>query len=131
MDIEPFYYMFISPGTGALHGFFHTYVGATIIGVVVAFVLIKLRKPTDSLMSRFKLDQTKITEKFIYISSIFAAYSHIFLDSFMHGDMKPFWPFTAVNPLLGLISVNSIYLITGCGLVSVVLVYLLRLSKIR
>jgi len=49
----------------------------------------------------------------------------------MHGDMRPFWPLTDVNPLLGAFPVDSIYLITGAGLVLVFLVYLLRLSKIR
>ncbi len=78
MDIEPFYYIFLSPGTGSIHGFFHTYVGATIIGIVVAFILIKFRKSIDSLMSLFKLDQSKISERFIYISSLLAAYSLFF-----------------------------------------------------
>ena len=129
MDLEPFYYMFISPNPdGILHGFFHTYLGATIIALVVAFVLVKFRKETDNMMAIFRLEQ-KISDKGIYLSSIFAAYSHIFLDSLMHSDLKPFWPFSDSNPFLGLVHISDIYLMTGIGLTLAFGFYLLRLLK--
>ena len=58
MDLEPYYYMFISPNPdGMLHGFFHTYLGATIIALVVAFVLVKFRKEISNIMAIFRLEQ--------------------------------------------------------------------------
>ena len=132
MDIEPFYHMFISPAAdGTLHGFFHTYLGATVLALVVGFMFVAQRKPIDKIMARFKLNQTKISVKSIYSSSLLAAYSHIFLDSLMHSDLVPFWPFTHLNPFLGLIPAGSIYLITGVGLLLSGMVYLLILLENR
>lgn len=123
MDFEPFYYIFISPNPeGTLHGFFHTYLGATIIAVLVGFILVKTRKHIDNIMEMLKTGQKNIPDKLIYFSSLFAAWSHIFLDSLMHTDMRPFWPI-ATNPLLGLIEPEKIYLITGLGFILAGLLY--------
>lgn len=130
MDLEPFYYLFISPSPdGSVHGFFHTYFGVTIIGLAVGFVLIKVRKKVDWLMSLFKIKQESISTAGIYLSSILAAWSHVFLDSFMHADLKPFWPLTDYNPFLGLVSPSFIYLLTGLGLVLAFLLYILTIFK--
>jgi membrane-bound metal-dependent hydrolase YbcI (DUF457 family) len=129
MDIEPLYNILSTFGMGVHHGIFHTYFFATIIGLAIAFILIKLRYHIDTFMSRLKLDQSKISVKWVYISSLFAAYSHIFIDSFIHSDMAPFWPFSEVNPFLGLLSDGSIYLITGAGLLLFGILYLIRLLK--
>ncbi|MBI5051265.1 DUF4184 family protein [Candidatus Micrarchaeota archaeon] len=128
MDLEPFYYMFISP-SGNLHGFFHTYMGATIIALVVGFILIKFRKRIDVVAENLKIRQKNISEKWVYFSSFFGAYSHIFIDSFMHSDLKPFWPVTNYNPLLGLVGTFEIYLITGIGLCALAVLYLLQILK--
>ena len=131
MDIEPFYYLFISPNpSGELHGFFHTYIGATILAIVIAFVLIRWRKQVDRLLTMLRIDQKKFSNKEIYISSFIGAYSHILFDSFMHVDVKPLWPITT-NPFLGMISVGDIYFITTMGLVFTISVYILHLIKIK
>ena len=38
IDIEPFYVLFFAQGL-PLHGFFHTFLGGTIVGVIVAIIL--------------------------------------------------------------------------------------------
>ena len=78
-------------------------------------------------MQSLKLGQ-KISEKGIYLSSLFAAYSHVFLDSFMHADLKPFWPITEYNPFLGLIPILDIYLLTGSGLLLVVVLFIKKIA---
>lgn len=127
MDFEPFYYLFISPRSDyVIHSFFHTYAGATILGLIVAFILVKTRKKCDNLMKKFKINQKNISNKKVYLSSLFAAYLHIFLDSFMHSDIKPFFPFTNNNPLLGVISVEVIYILTTTLLIITIIIYLAK-----
>ncbi|MDO8627532.1 MAG: DUF4184 family protein [Candidatus Diapherotrites archaeon] len=117
MDIEPSYYLFFSPREdNVLHDFFHTYLGVTIIGFIVGAVLIRIRKPIDKFFSKFNLGQEKIPNKLILFSSLVGAWSHVFFDSLMHWDIKPFFPFTNANPLLGLISYNDVYIVTASGL---------------
>ena len=129
MDIEPAYYMFISPrADGLLHGFFHTYIGVTIIGLVVGFVLVRFRKNVDRIMGFLRIPQESISSRFVYISSLLAAFSHVFIDSFMHSDMQPFWPLQQ-NPFLGLVSTFDIYLITGIVLLSVPVLYLIKVMR--
>lgn len=132
MDIEPFYYLFISPNpSGELHGFFHTYIGATIIAFVIALVLIKWQRKVDYLFRLLRIDQKKFSNKEIYISSFIGAYSHILFDSFMHADVKPFWPITTTNPFLGIISVGDIYFITTMGLVFTTSAYIIHLIRTK
>lgn len=129
MDLEPFYYMFIATNPPYLHGFWHTYLGATIIALVVAFLLIKFRKQVDSITKIFKAEQKQISTKWIYASSIIAAWSHILLDSTMHGDMKPLWPITDANPFLNLIHFTDLYLTLGLILFAVVILFVQRFVK--
>jgi hypothetical protein len=36
-------------------------------------------------------------------------YSHVFLDSIMHADMRPFAPWSDASPLLGIVSVGGLH----------------------
>ena len=123
MDIEPFYYLFIAQSF-PLHRFFHTFLGASFLALIIGFVLIKIRKTLDKKLSFFQLNQAKLSNKSIYLSAFIGAYSHIILDSFMHRDIKPFWPFTSSNPLLNIISTASIYRVTEIGLLITALSYI-------
>jgi membrane-bound metal-dependent hydrolase YbcI (DUF457 family) len=38
----------------------------------------------------------------VTLGAIAGTYSHVVLDSLLHADMRPFAPFSAANPLLGL-----------------------------
>ncbi len=130
MDLEPFYYMFISPNAeGTLHGFWHTYLGVTLLALVVAFVLIMFRKRFDAVAQIFKVEQPKISNGKVVFSSLFAAWSHVFLDSFMHWDLQPFWPISTANPFLGLISIFLINTGTSVILLLVFVMWLVRLAK--
>ncbi|MFH0713261.1 MAG: DUF4184 family protein [Candidatus Micrarchaeota archaeon] len=130
MDLEPFYYMFFSPpADGVLHGFFHTYLAVTILALVVAFVLIKFRPAIDKRMARFSASQTRISNNWIIASSLLAAWSHVFLDSFLYTDIKPFWPLTNANPFLGMLSSSTVYLLCMLGLVAAIVLWVIKLVK--
>ena len=57
---------------------------------------------------------------------LIGAWSHLALDSMMHQDIKPFWPFSSGNSILLLMSSNSI-LYVCLGLFSLgVLIFTLK-----
>ena len=51
------------------------------------------------------------------MGAAFGVYSHVFLDSIMHSDVKPFAPFSEANPLLQSISVAELHI--GCVIAGV------------
>jgi len=101
VDLEPFLYEFILFPLGISlsefyyttggHGFLHTYLGATFIAMLVTIMMFKLREYTYRIAKRFELEQ-KSSPKKILISSLLGIYFHIFIDSFMHLGMMPFYP---------------------------------------
>lgn len=105
IDIQPLVVML--SGRGHVHGFTHTYLGATLIAAVSAvsgkfaadLVLRILRR------TRF----TPISWPVAIGSALIGTYSHVVLDAIMHSDVEPFAPLTLVNPFLGIISVATLH----------------------
>lgn len=95
MDIEPLYAMITNRST--LHGLTHTYSIALVIGLLAAI--------SGKYLGQLGLNILKRQERISWKSALITAYigtlSHVFLDSFMHADMNPYWPF----------KLNSVYLI--------------------
>ena len=44
------------------------------------------------------------------IAGLIGGVSHILLDSFMHAEMNPFWPFVDGNALVGMISMRALHI---------------------
>ncbi len=108
MDIQPLFVLVT--GDGHLHGFSHTYVGATLLAVFSAL--------SGKYLSEIGLKISGIAKKgrsitirwwVSFLSAFIGTYSHVVLDSIMHGDVEPFYPFSQVNGLLGLISVPQLH----------------------
>ena len=105
MDIQPL--IVLISGEGHLHGFTHTYIGATLIGAFSAL--------TGKYAAEFGL-RIIGAAKFLPIgwfvtilSAFIGAYSHVLLDSLMHSDLQPFAPFSMANPFLDLISIEALH----------------------
>ncbi|MBI1891168.1 MAG: metal-dependent hydrolase [Burkholderiales bacterium] len=105
MDLQPL--IVLLSGEGHLHGFTHTYIGATLIGAVSAV--------TGKYAAEFGLRKLGATG-FLPIgwavtifSAFVGAYSHVLLDSLMHADLEPFAPFSQRNPFLNLITIESLH----------------------
>lgn len=127
IDIEPVYCLF---NNCQLHGFLHTYVGATIFSLTVVALIIylgrgQLRKLSDAL----KVEQDYSIGS-IMVGVLMGAWSHIFLDSLMHFDIMPFWPATG-NPMLQAVDNGTNYLITVGGFVLGGIVYFWRVYKLK
>jgi membrane-bound metal-dependent hydrolase YbcI (DUF457 family) len=62
----------------------------------------------------------------VFVSAAIGTFSHVVLDSVMHSDIEPFWPFSSANGLLEVISIEALHWVCiGSGLVGVVLYFLL------
>ena len=116
IDIEPLWFML--RGEYPIHRFFHSYVGASVIvlaacflgrpicGVVLAFVRAQLKPTISSLVASARI----IPRLAALTGAITGAYSHVFLDSIMHSDIRPFAPFSENNPTLLAISIGELHL---------------------
>lgn len=123
MDIQPL--IVLISGEGHLHGFTHTYIGAILIAIFAAL--------TGKYLSEFGLKTLRISENenpisivwwVVFLSAFIGSFSHVLLDSIMHSDVEPFFPFTLDNQLLGLVSVSMLHkLCLYSGLVGAAIYY--------
>ena len=105
IDLQPLFVL--TTGRGELHGFSHTLVGATLIGLLCGATgkhlgelgLRILREPRHM----------PIGWGVSFASAFIGTYSHIFIDSVMHVDVLPLLPFSKDSPLRGIISINDLH----------------------
>ena len=115
IDLEPGIGML--RGSATLHGWTHTYLGATVIG---AAVLILGRPLCLAILKRW--NREVIAHRLNWLTSpehlnwpaagagaFVGTYSHVALDSLMHFDIRPFAPFSSDNILLGLVSYQALH----------------------
>ncbi|MCU7836577.1 MAG: hypothetical protein KZQ83_15170 [gamma proteobacterium symbiont of Taylorina sp.] len=124
MDIQPLFV--ILTGEGHLHGFSHTYMGSSLLAIVAALSGKYLSEFGLILIGVAKKDNPiKIAWRVTFISAFIGTFSHVFLDSIMHSDVEPFFPFFLENHMLGILTINQLH--QWClysGLVGVALYYL-------
>ncbi|WP_448547557.1 metal-dependent hydrolase [Thalassotalea fusca] len=96
MDIQPL--IVLISGEGHLHGFTHTYIGAILIAIFSAL--------TGKYLSELGLTILKISPHeqpiviawwVVFLSAFLGSFSHVLLDSIMHADVEPLFPFTLNN----------------------------------
>ena len=107
MDIQPLVVMIT--GEGHLHGFSHTYVGATLLALFSALTGKYLSELGLYLLGLNRDRQVHIAWWVTVLSAFIGTYTHVLLDSVMHYDMQPFYPFDTSNALLGLIAVAALH----------------------
>lgn len=107
MDIQPL--LVLLSGEGHLHGFTHTYIGATLLAIFSAL--------TGKYLAEFGLRLLEIKYNppvnirwwVAFLSAFIGTFSHVLLDSIMHGDVQPFYPWHLDNSLLKAISTSSLH----------------------
>lgn len=114
IDIQPLLVMLTNKGE--LHGFSHTLVGAALIALLCGC----LGKPIGESFLRLMREPhyLPISWRVSFFSAFVGTYSHVFIDSIMHADVTPFWPFSPASPLHGIISIEALHV--GCVLGAVV-----------
>ena len=107
MDIQPLIVMVT--GQGHLHGFSHTYVGATLIALLAAVTGKYLGELGLWLLKIEENGSRRIRWWVAVLSALVGSCSHVWLDSIMHADVEPFYPFSLSNELLGWVSVMLLH----------------------
>ena len=129
-DVEPFCILLFNL-SGPLHGFFNSYVGSSILAVSVAVGVYLLRAILTKIMQKFRVSQKPSFKKILFTSFI-GAYSHVFLDSILYGEMNPLYPLQG-NPFVGIASVHVTYLAVygfcSISFIFGVILYLYKISR--
>ncbi|MBL8459875.1 MAG: metal-dependent hydrolase [Zoogloea sp.] len=127
MDVQPL--VVILTGDGHLHGFTHTWIGASLLGIASALSGKYLSEFGLRLMGCRRL--VPILWPVAVLSAFVGTFSHVVLDGIMHADVEPFWPFSRDNALLGLLSVRAMHwLCLGSGLVGAVLYFIVARRRV-
>jgi hypothetical protein len=128
IDVEPALAMAL--GWPVLHGWTHTYLGATAIGVVVALACRPLCTP---ILRRFNQElrfhhqqRFEAAESVPWHAALLGAlagtWSHVALDSLMHADMRPLAPFANGNALLEAVTLTQLHLgVVAAGVIGLAL----------
>ncbi len=123
VDLEPF--IIISLGLDyPLHGFFHSFLGGTIVAALLAIIIFKTKGRLAGVMKVLKLRQDSSFKKILF-TALSGIYFHILLDSFLYTDIKPFYPLEP-NPLYGVFSFSDVYLFCIFSFFAGAVLYFLR-----
>lgn len=129
MDIQPLVVMIT--GEGHLHGFSHTYVGATLLGL---FSAVSGKYLSEWGLVLLKIEQRPVTILWwiAILSAFVGSYTHVLLDSLMHADVQPWFPFSELNQFKGAISISALHqLCLYSGLLGALLYYFLNRGGLK
>ena len=107
IDIQPLVVMLTD--RGELHGFSHTFIGASLIAIIAA--------PSGKYLGEIGLRIVRMPEynpiswRVAIISAFIGTYSHVFIDAIMHSDIEPFSPFSNQSTWHGFISIDMLHLL--------------------
>src|SRR5436190_15049056 len=90
-DVEPLY--FILSRQYPLHRFFHTYVGATVMGGLTLLLFVAAKWVARPLRLPNVLKWQDLTLVPVAVGALIGTWSHVLLDSIMHPDVRAFAPF--------------------------------------
>jgi len=107
MDLQPLFVLI--SGEGHLHGFSHTYVGASLLAVFSAVTGKHLSEWGLRYLGIPGYSAIQIAWWVVFASAFIGSFSHVALDSLMHPDIQPLFPFLDTNALLGIISISTLY----------------------
>jgi hypothetical protein len=107
IDIQPLIVMIT--GKGELHGFSHTYIGATLIAIASAL--------TGKYFGEIGLRIVRMPKynpigwRVAIVSAFIGGYSHVFIDSIMHSDITPFSPFSDKSIFYRVVNIDALHIL--------------------
>lgn len=115
IDLEVLYYL--SRNDPPIHRYLHTYVGGVAMGLLAGLLMFGIVQTTRHVLpAHFRwvkelncAPRWKLLRQSLF-AGVIGGVSHILLDSFMHEEMNPFWPFVDGNVLAGTISVARLHI---------------------
>lgn len=133
IDLEPIGF-FLFTGD-PVHPYLHTYAGATLVFLVswwagppaARWALRVWNAWLSPAQARWLAVEPVISRTEAGTGALVGAYSHVAIDSIMHGDMAPFAPFSPASPWLHIVSVETLqWLCVAAGLLGVAGLLILR-----
>ena len=109
------------------HGYFHTFLVGAVIALVWGLIAYWGKSILQRLMKLFHLSYETNFRKML-LSAILGIWFHILLDGQLYTDIQPFWPLKA-NPLYGLLSYNTIYLICKISFLPAIVLYIIAVAS--
>ena len=106
MDVQPL--ISILGADISLHGFSHTLIGASLMGIVAVL--------SGKYLSELGLRILKLPSYMpikwstVFLSSFIGVYSHVMIDSVMHMDVHPFVPFSQWSPFYHFMDIDQLHL---------------------
>lgn len=138
MDIQPL--VAIATGKGNVHGFSHTYIGASLIAIFAAWsgrwiyhwCMGFMEKDFTAYQKQLFDIPVRLTTGICLLSAFIGTFSHVLLDSVMHADLEPFYPVSTDNRLLLIISIGALYkLCVYTGVAGGVVFFCVRLVNMK
>jgi membrane-bound metal-dependent hydrolase YbcI (DUF457 family) len=117
LDLEPFAVL-VTGLDYPLHGFFHSFLGGTIVAVALGLIMLRLGGTARGVLKPLGLEQSP-SRQTIMLGSFLGVYSHILLDSPLYADIRPFFP-SSVNPFFVGDAFAGIYVEALCVLLFLV-----------
>ena len=116
MDVEPGVRMLFG-WDDVLHGPSHSFLGALLIALLVLPIVPRVADPILRRWNKevaaygqaWLIQPDAVSRRAAIAGALFGTLSHVVLDSLMHHDMKPLFPFSSQNLLLGLVSHDAVY----------------------
>jgi membrane-bound metal-dependent hydrolase YbcI (DUF457 family) len=110
IDVESLYNMVTHQPR--VHTFLHTYVGSTLAAGVVVLAFLPARRIASKLPEWSILSWQRLPVRAVAAGALLGAWSHVLLDSIMHGDITPWAPFSNTNGLYHVIPIGLLH--NGC-----------------
>jgi hypothetical protein len=138
IDLEPIGF-FLFTGD-PVHPYLHTYLGATLVFLaswwggrpVCEWVLRAWNAWLSPTQARWLGQESRISVRAAGIGAFIGAWSHVAIDSIMHGDMEPFAPFSAAAPWLLVVSVETLqWLCVLAGIIGLAGLVFLRWRELK
>ena len=126
MDIQPL--VALITNEGKLHGFSHTFLGASLIAVISAITGKHISEIGLKIIGYSTIMKPiKILWGVTFVSAFIGTFSHVVLDAIMHTDVEPYYPFSTSNNFLSILSIQLLHeLCIFCGLIGVGIFYFVQ-----
>lgn len=110
-----------------LHGYFHTFLGGTVVALVWGFIAYSGKSILQRLMKLFHLSYETNLGKML-LSAILGAWFHLLLDSICWRDMRPFWPLDT-NPFINLMTLKTVRLLCTISFLPAFVLYIIAVAS--
>jgi membrane-bound metal-dependent hydrolase YbcI (DUF457 family) len=125
IDVRATYCLFT--GCRPLHGPLHTFLAATVIGLLIAWFIYSQKAWLQKITDKLRIKQSYSLNSII-LGSIIGTWSHVILDSPLYTDITPLWPATN-NPFLWTIGPLTIYEFCVFSFLPAIVIFIYRYGK--